>query len=52
MKSMKKTYLVRWFLDNGFEYKATSGCHWEDVLKCRKLARALGETIKYEVEKY
>lgn len=33
---------------NGFCYRSVSNCTWEDVKELRKVAKLLGETIKYE----
>lgn len=43
------TYTVNWY-SNGWNYRTTIGCDWETVKRFRKLAKALGETIKYEKE--
>ena len=43
-----KIYDVDWFLSNGFNYRTTTRCKWEDVLDCKRVAKMLGETIKYE----
>lgn len=45
---MKKIYAVNWY-SNGFCYRTTTKCDWEDVKRFRKIAKCLGETIKYEV---
>jgi hypothetical protein len=42
-----KIYSVDW-IRNGFCYRTTMGCTWEDVKNCRRTAKLLGETIKYE----
>lgn len=46
---VKKTniYSVDW-IHNGFCYRTTMGCTWEDVLNCKKTARLLGEKIEYK----
>ena len=48
---MKKenTYWVDWYR-NGFCYRSTHGCSWDDIKEMKKLAKLLGETIKYEKE--
>lgn len=42
-----KIYSVDWLRD-GFCYRTTMGCTWEDVLECKRTAKALGEKIKYK----
>ena len=42
-----KIYSVDW-IHNGFCYRTTMGCTWEDVKQCKSTAKLLGETIKYE----
>ena len=42
-----KIYSVDWY-HNGFCYCTTKGCTWEDVKECRRKAKFMGETIKYE----
>lgn len=44
----KKIYSVNWY-SNGFCYRTTTGCDWEDVKRFRKIAKTIGETISYEV---
>ena len=46
---MKNFYTVDWYTD-GFCYRTTTGCDWETVKRFKKLAKVLGETIKYEKE--
>ena len=48
-KIVKKTniYSVDW-IHNGFCYRTTMGCTWEDVKDCKRAARLMGEKIKYE----
>ena len=49
MKTIKKKmYAVNWYC-NGFCYRTTTGCDWEVVKHLRKAAKAIGETITYEV---
>lgn len=45
----KNTYSVDW-IRNGWCYRTTIGVDWEGVKRFRKLAKALGETIRYEKE--
>lgn len=47
MKKVVNLYWVDWYKD-GFCYRSTSNCKWEDVLKCKKVAKMLGEKITYE----
>jgi hypothetical protein len=42
-----KIYSVDW-IRNGFCYRTTMECTWEDVKQCKRTAKLLGETIKYE----
>lgn len=44
----QKLYWVHWYTSSGFCYRSTHDCTWEDVQNCRRTARALDETIKYE----
>lgn len=46
----EKRYIVHWY-SNGFCYKSTSDCPKEYVTNCRKVAKALGETIKVEIDR-
>lgn len=46
---MKNSYTVNWYI-NGFCYRTTVGCDWDAVKRFRRLAKVLGETIKYEKE--
>lgn len=46
---MKATYWVDWYR-NGFCYRSTHGVTIEQVREMKKLAKLLGETIKYERE--
>lgn len=43
------TYWVDWYRD-GWNYRSTHGVTWEQVKEMKKLAKTLGETIKYEKE--
>lgn len=49
---MKKqtTYWVDWYTSSGFCYRSTHGVTMEQIKEMKKLAKALGETIKYEKE--
>lgn len=42
-----KIYSVDWIRD-GFCYRTTMECTWEQVKSCKHTASLLGETIKYE----
>lgn len=42
-----KIYSVDW-IHNGFCYRTTMGCTWEDVKDCKRTAKLLGEKIEYE----
>ena len=46
--SKQKIYAVDWYC-NGFCYRTTTGCTWEDVKRMRRVAKDIGDTIKYEV---
>lgn len=48
LKRKVKLYWVDWYNSCGICYRSTTDCTWADVLQCRKTARLLGETIKYE----
>jgi hypothetical protein len=39
---------VDWYY-NGYRYRTTTGCTWEDVQDLRRQAKAIGETVKWEV---
>jgi hypothetical protein len=47
MKKVVNLYWVDWYKD-GFCYRSTSNCKWEDVLNCKRVAKRLGEKITYE----
>ena len=47
IKRKAKIYSVYW-IRNGSCYRTTMGCTWEDVKKCRRSAKLLGEAIKYK----
>ena len=47
IKRKKKIYSVDW-IRNGFCYRTTMGCTWEDVKDCKRTAKLLGEIIEYE----
>jgi hypothetical protein len=42
-----KIYSVDWYHGDHC-YCTTMGCTWEDVKECRRRAKLMGETIKYE----
>lgn len=42
-----KIYSVDW-IRNGFCYRTTTECTWQDVLDCKRTAKLLGEKIEYE----
>jgi hypothetical protein len=44
----KKIYAVNWYC-NGYCYRTTTECTWDDVKELRKVAKSLGETITYEL---
>jgi hypothetical protein len=46
-----KLYSVDWYNSYGFCYRTTNDCRWEDVLNCKRTAKALGDTIKYSVQR-
>lgn len=48
MAREKQLYWVDCLLSNGMCYRSVSNCTWEDVKELRKVAKLLGETIKYE----
>jgi hypothetical protein len=47
MQTRKKIYSVDWYY-NGFCYRTTTGCTWEDVKIFRAKAKLIGDTIKYK----
>lgn len=47
IKHKIKIYSVDW-IRNGFCYRTTTRCKWEDVLECKRTAKLLGEKIKYQ----
>ena len=47
IKKKTKIYSVDWYHGDHC-YRTTMGCTWEDVKDCRRTAKLLGETIKYE----
>lgn len=49
-KIKEKRYTIHW-LQNGFCYRTTLDCPWSEVLRAKKVARQLGEEIRYEYEK-
>lgn len=46
-KSVYKLYSVDWYRGT-WNYRTTTNCKWEDVLECKRAAKLMGETIKYE----
>lgn len=49
---MKKqtTYWVDWYTPGGFCYRSIHSVTMEQVREMKKIAKVLGETIKYEKE--
>ena len=47
-KKTVKIYAVDWYY-NGYRYRTTTGCTWADVQDLRRVAKSIGETIKWEV---
>ena len=47
-KKTVKIYAVDWYY-NGYRYRTTNGCTWEDVQDLRRQAKAIGEPVKWEV---
>lgn len=45
-----RIYTVNWY-SNGFCYRTTRGCDMDAVKNCKRTAKLLGETIKYELER-
>lgn len=45
-----KYYTVNWY-QNGFCYRTTRGCNIDAVKNYKRIAKLLGETLKYELEK-
>ena len=43
-----KLYWVDWYNSSGFCYRSSRDLTWADVLQCKRTAKQLGETIKYE----
>lgn len=48
MDKRRKLYQVDWYTEGGWNYRTTFGCDWKAVQECKKQAKAMGETIKYE----
>ena len=44
-----KIYNVDWYRGD-WCYRTTTGCKWEDVKDCKRAAKLMGETIKYELD--
>ena len=51
MARKQKIYSVNWY-SNGFCYRTTTNCSWEDVQSIKRTAKLIGETVKYEVIGY
>ena len=49
-QTLKTTYWVDWYTAGGFCYRSTHGVTMEQVREMKKIAKVLGETIKYEKE--
>ena len=49
-QTLKTTYWVDWYTPGGFCYRSTHGVTMEQVREMKKIAKVLGETIKYEKE--
>ena len=47
IKKKTKIYSVDWYHGDHC-YRTTMGCTWEDVKDCKRAAKLMGETIKYE----
>lgn len=43
-----KRYWIDFYTPGGHCYRSVYDCTWKDVLHFKKLAKILGETIKYE----
>lgn len=43
----KNIYTVDWYRGD-WCYRTTTDCDWETVKECRRAAKLMGETIKYE----
>lgn len=50
MARNQNTYYVKHFSKGGWNYRDTSGCPWKEVLRLKRVAQTLGETIEYEKE--
>lgn len=48
IKKKENLYWVDCFTEGGFCYASHDGCTWEDVQCLRRIAKILGETVKYE----
>jgi hypothetical protein len=48
-KGKQNIYTVDWWR-NGWNYRTTTNCKWEDVQNCRRTAKLLGEKITYELD--
>lgn len=52
MAKRKLTYNLYYinFIKDGFCYRTSHSATWKDVLRHKKLAKLLGETIEYEFQ--
>ena len=44
----RNIYWVDCYTRGGWNYASHSNCTWEQVLELKRIAKLLGETIKYE----
>ena len=44
----RNIYWVDCYTSGGWNYASHSNCTWQDVLDLKRVAKLLGETIKYE----
>ena len=49
MARKKKLYWVDFYTEGGWCYRSVYNIDWSGVLECKRLAKELGEYIKYEV---
>ena len=45
----KNIYTVDWYRGD-WCYRTTTDCDWEAVKECKRAAKLMGETIKYELD--
>lgn len=43
-------YIVHWYTSGGWNYRSTTQCTWDDVQDCRRRAKSMGETVRYEYD--